>query len=114
MKGLVWGEVGVGSLETTKPKLVMAGIQQRGQWDVIRFGRDEWEFEIQVIKDSMVDGCEPVKLELCSLSLEPFEQDDLVVVEIGSLEDIEVPLSLLCVSWQVIDVAGNGGLSQGM
>ena len=41
MKGLVWGGAGVGLLETTKPKLVMVGIRQRGQWDIIRLGRDK-------------------------------------------------------------------------
>ena len=46
MKGLVRGGVGMGSLEMTKPKSVLAGIRQRGQWDVIGFGRDEWELEV--------------------------------------------------------------------
>ena len=41
MKGLVWGGAGVGSLEMTKPKSVTAGIWWRGQWDVVRFGRDK-------------------------------------------------------------------------
>ena len=30
----------------TTPKSVMAGIQQRGWWDVIGFGRDEGELEV--------------------------------------------------------------------
>ena len=46
MKGLVRGGVGAGSLETTKLKSVMAGIRQRGRWDVIGFSRDKWEFEV--------------------------------------------------------------------
>ena len=46
MKGLVWGGVGAGPLETTKLKSVMAGIWQREQWDVLRFGWDNREFEI--------------------------------------------------------------------
>ena len=49
---------GAGSLETTKPKSVTAGVQRRGRWDVIGFGGDEGKLEIQVKKDAMVDGCE--------------------------------------------------------
>ena len=46
MKGLVWGRAGVGSLETTKLKLVMAGIQWRGWWNIIRFRWDERGLEV--------------------------------------------------------------------
>ena len=67
MKGLVHGRVGAGSLETTEPKLVTAGIQERGRWDVVRFSRDKGELEIQVIKDAMVDGGEVLELELGGL-----------------------------------------------
>ena len=110
MKGLVWGGVGAGLLETTKPKSVMAGIWWRGWWDVIGFGRDEGKLEIQVEKDTMVDGCEVLKLELGGLCSECLEKCDLIVVEIGALEDIKVPLTLLFVSRRVVDMAGNGRL----
>ena len=95
----------------TKPKLVTVGIRWRGQWDVIRFSRDEGKLEIQVEKDAMVDGGEVLEFELGSLCSEPVEECNLVVVEVGALEDVKVPLMLLCVSRRVIDVAGNGGLS---
>ena len=95
----------------TKPKLVTVGIWRRGQWDVIRFSRDEGKLEIQVEKDAMVDGGEVLEFELGSLCSEPVEECNLVVVEVGALEDVKVPLMLLCVSRRVIDVAGNGGLS---
>ena len=95
----------------TKPKLVMAGIWQRGRQDVIRFGRDKGKLEIQVEKDTMVDGGEVLELELGGLCSEPLEKCNLVVMEIGALKDVKVPLTLLFVSWQVIDVAGNGGLA---
>ena len=85
MKGLIGGGTGVGSLEMTKPKPVMAGVRQRGQWDIVRFEGNKQEFEIQVIKDSMVDGHEPVKLELRSLGSEPFDKSDFVIMEIGLL-----------------------------
>ena len=75
----------MGSLEMTKPKPVMAGVWQRGQWDIVRFEGNKQEFEIQVIKDSMVDGHEPVKLELRSLGSEPFDKSDFVIMEIGLL-----------------------------
>ena len=85
MKGLVGGGTGAGSLEMTKPKPVMAGVRQRGQWDIVRFRGNKQEFEIQVVKDSMVDGCELVKLKLHSLGSEPFDKSDFVIMEIGSL-----------------------------
>ena len=110
MKGLVRGEVGAGSLEMTKPKSVMVGIQWRGWWYIIWFSRDEGKLEIQVEKDAMVDGGEVFELELGGLCSEPLKKCDLIVVEVGALEDIKVPLMLLCVSWRVVDVAGNGGL----
>ena len=95
----------------TKLKLVTVGIWWRGQWDVIRFGRDEEKLEIQVKKDAMVDGGEVLKFELGSLRSEPLEECNLVIVEIGVLEDVEVPLTLLCVSQRVVDMAGNGRLA---
>ena len=110
MKGLVWGGAGAGSLETTKLKLVMAGIWWRGQWDVIRFGGDKWELEVQVIKDAMVDCSEVLEFKLGVLGMEPFKECDFVVVGERSLEDISDPLTLLCVRWWVVDVTRNGGL----
>ena len=111
MKGLVQGRVGAGSLETTEPKLVTAGIRRRGRWDIVGFSGDKGELEIQVVKDTMVDGGEVLKFELGGLCSEPLEECDLVVMEIGALEDVKVPLMLLCMSRQVVDVAGNGGLT---
>ena len=59
----------------------------------------------------MVDGGEVLELKLGGLCSEPLKKCDLVIVEIGALEDIEDPLMLLCMSRQVIDVASNGGLT---
>ena len=111
MKGLVWGRAGAGSLEVTKPKSVTAGIQQRGRWDIVRFGGDKWELEIQVIKDARVDCGEVLEFELGVPGTEPFKERNFVVGEERSLKDICNPLTLLCVRWQVIDVTGNGGLT---
>ena len=111
MKGLVRGRARAGSLETTEAKSVTAGIRRRGQWDVVGFSGDKGKLEIQVIKDVMVDGGEVLEFELGGLCSEPLEECDLVVVEIGALEDVKVPLMLLCVSWRVVDVASNGGLT---
>ena len=97
----------------TKPKLVTAGIQQRGWWDVIGFGRDEWEPEVQVVKDSVMDGSEVLKFELDVPGVEPFKECNFVVVEERLLEDISDPLMLLCMCWWVVDMTGNGGLSIG-
>ena len=111
MKGLVWGRVGVGSLETTKPKSVMAGIWQRGQWDIIRFSRDEWGLEVQVIEDAVMYGSEVLEFELVISCMEPLEESNLVVMEEGSLEDISNPLALLCMPRRVVDMTRNGGLN---
>ena len=98
-------------METRELKSVTAGIRRRGRWDVVRFGRDKGELEIQVVKDTMVDGGEVLELKLGGLCSEPLEECNLVVVEIGALEDVKVPLMLLCMSQRVVDVAGNGGLT---
>ena len=111
MKGLVWGGVGAGSLETTELKLVTAGIWRRGWWDVVRFGGDKGKLEIQVVKDAMVDCGEVLEFELGVPGTEPFEERNFVVGKERSLEDVCNPLTLLCVHRQVIDVTGNGGLT---
>ena len=95
----------------TKPKLVTAGIQWRGQWDVVRFGGDKWELEIHVVKDAMVDCGEVLEFELGVPGMEPFKECNFVVGEERSLKDICDPLTLLCVRWQVVDVTRNGGLT---
>ena len=58
----------------------------------------------------MVDGGEVLELELGGLCSEPLEECNLIVMEIGALKDVKVPLTLLCMSRRVVDVAGNGGL----
>ena len=67
--------------------------------------------EVQVKKDSMVDCGEMLEFELGGLSTEPFKKGNLIVMEVRLLEDVKVPLSLLFVSQQVVDVASNGGLT---
>ena len=94
----------------TKLKLVTAGIQWRGQWDIIGFGRDEGKLEIQVEKDTMVDCGEVLEFKLGGLRSEPFKEGDLVIVKVRLLKDVNVPLTLLCMGWRVVDMAGNGGL----
>ena len=88
----------------------MAGIWRRGQWDVVGFGGDTGELEIQVIKDAMVDCGEMLKFKLGVPGVEPFEERNFVVGEERSLKDVCDPLTLLCVCRRVIDVTGNGGL----
>ena len=97
-------------MEMREPKSVMAGIRRRGRWDVIGDRRDERELEVQVKKDAVVDSGEAVKLELGDLGLEPLGKGDFVVVEVRPLEDIKVPLVLLCMRRWVVNVASNGGL----
>ena len=95
----------------TKPKSVMAGIRRRGQWDVVRFGGDKGELEIQVVKDAMVDCCEVLEFELGVPGTEPSEERNFVVGEERSLKDVCDPLTLLCMRWRVVNVTGNGGLT---
>ena len=97
-------------LEMTKLKSVMAGIWWRRQWDIIRDRRDEWELEIEVIKDAIVDGGKVLEFELGSCSMEPLETGSFVSPRIGVLADLKVSLVLLSMSRQVIDVTGNDGL----
>ena len=103
--------MGAGSLETTKPKSVTAGIWWRGRWDVVGFGGDKGKLEIQVVKDVMVDCGEVLKFELGVPGTEPFKECNFVVGEERSLKDICDPLMLLCVCQQVVDVTRNGGLT---
>ena len=110
MKGLVWGRAGAGFLEMTKLKSVMVGIWRRGWWDVIGFGGDKWELEVQVVKDAMVDCSEVLEFELGVPGTEPFKERNFVVGEERSLKDIHDPLTLLCMRWWVVDMTGNGGL----
>ena len=95
----------------TKLKSVTAGIWQRGRWDVVRFGGDKGELEIQVVKDAMVDCGEVLKFELGVPGMEPFKERNFVVREERSLKNVCDPLTLLFVCRWVIDVTRNGGLS---
>ena len=111
MKGLVWGGAGAGLLETTKPKSVTAGIRRRGRRDVIGFGRDEGELEVEIVEDAVVYASESLEFELEVSRSEPFKESDFVIVQEWPLEDVGDPSTLLCVRRWVIDVAGNGGLN---
>ena len=103
--------MGAGLLETREPKSITVGIRQRGRWDVIGFGGDKGELEIQVVKDAMVDCCEVLEFELGVLGTEPFEERNFVVGEERTLKDVCDPLALLCVRRRVVNVTGNGGLT---
>ena len=94
-----------------EPKSVMVGIQWSGRWDIIGLRWDEWELKVEIEEDTVVYCCKVLEFELGGLCSEPLEECDLVVVEIGVLEDVKVPLTLLCVSWRVVNVASNGGLT---
>ena len=88
-----------------------AGIRWRGWWDVIGFGGDKWELEIQVVKDAMVDCSEVLKFELGVPGMEPFKEHDFIVMEERLLKNVSDPLTLLCVCRRVVDVTGNDGLT---
>ena len=111
MKGLVWGGTGAGSLEMTKLKSVMAGIWRRGRWDVIGDRRDEGALEVEVVEDAVMYGSEVLEFELGVPYSEPLKESDFIIREERSLEDVSNSLTLLCMCWWVVDVAGNGGLT---
>ena len=73
-------------------KLVMAGIQRRGWWDVIWDRSDEGELEVEVIEDSVVDSSEVLKFELGVPGMEPFKKRNFVVVEERPFKNIGDPL----------------------
>ena len=103
--------MGAGVLEVREPKSVMVGIWRRGQWDVIGNRGNKGALEIEVIEDPVMYGCEPLEFELDVLCTEPLKENDFVVMQERSLEDVSNSLVLLCVCRQVVDVAGNGGLN---
>ena len=59
----------------------------------------------------MVYCCKVLELKLGGQCSEPLEKGDLIIVEVGVLEDVKVPLMLLCVSRWVVDMVGNGRLT---
>ena len=87
------------------------GIWRRGRWDIIRDRSDKGKLEVEVVEDLVVDSSELLEFKLEVSCTEPLKESDFIVVQERPLEDIGDPLMLLCVHWQVIDVAGNGGLS---
>ena len=100
----------MGLLETREPKSVTVGIRQRGRWDVIWDRGDERELEVEVVEDLVVDGSKVLEFELGVPGTEPFKECDFIVMEERPLKNVGNPLTLLCVRWRVVDVAGNGGL----
>ncbi|KIM51936.1 hypothetical protein SCLCIDRAFT_33033 [Scleroderma citrinum Foug A] len=85
----------------------MAGIRQRGWWDVIWDRGDERKLEVEVVEDPVVDGSKVLEFELGVPSMEPFKERDFIVVEERPFKNVGNPLMLLCVRWRVVDVAGN-------
>ena len=93
-----------------EPKSVMAGIWRRGQWDVVGDRRDKGALEVEIVEDTVVYASESLGFELDVSCTEPFEESDFIVVQEGPLKDVGDPLVLLCMRWQVVNVAGNGRL----
>ena len=89
----------------------MAGIQQRGRWDVIRDRSDKRELEIEVVEDLVVNSSELLKFKLEVLCMEPLKEGNFIVMQESPLKNVGDPLALLCVHWQVVNVTGNGGLT---
>ena len=98
-------------MKTRELKSVTVGIRRRGRWDVVEDRGNKGALEVEIIEDAVVDASESLEFKLEVLCTEPLKESDFVVVQEGSLKDVSDPLTLLCVCRQVIDVAGNGGLS---
>ena len=101
----------MGVAETRELKSVTAGIQRRGQWDVVGDRRDKGALEVETVEDTVVYASELLEFELDVSCSEPLEESDFVIREERSLKDICDPLTLLCMRRQVVDVAGNDGLT---
>ena len=86
------------------------GIQQRGQWDIIRNRGNKRALEIEVIEDAVMYGSELLEFELDVSCTEPLEESDFVVVQERLLEDVSNSLMLLRMCRQVVNMSGNGGL----
>ena len=56
-------------------------------------------------------GSEPLEFELDVSCMEPLKESDFVVVQERLLKDVSDSLMLLCMRWQVVDVARNGRLN---
>ena len=97
-------------MEMREPKSVTVGIRQRGRWDVIWDRGDERELEVEVVEDLVVDGSKVLEFELGVPGTEPFKERNFIAMEERPLKNVSDPLTLLCMRWQVVDVAGNGGL----
>ena len=52
-----------------------------------------------------------LEFKLGGLCMKPLKDGSFIAPRVWMLKDLEVPLMLLCMSQQVIDVAGNGGLA---
>ena len=89
----------------------MAGIRQRGRWDVVSDRGNKGALEVEIVEDAVVYASESLKFELEVSCTKPLEESNFVIVQERSLKDISDPLTLLCMRRRVIDVAGNGGLS---
>ena len=98
-------------MKTREPKSVMAGIRRRGWWGIVRDRGNKGALEVEIVEDVVMYASESLEFELEVPCSEPFEESNFVVGEERSLKDVSNPLTLLCVRWWVIDVAGNGGLS---
>ena len=98
-------------MKTREPKSVTAGIRRRGRWDVVRDRGDKGALEVEIVEDAVVYANESLKFELEVSCMEPLKESDFVVVQERPLKDVGDPLTLLCMRWRLIDVAGNGGLS---
>ena len=103
--------MGVGVLEMRELKSVMVGIWWRGQWDIIGDQGNKGALEIEVIEDTVMYGSESLEFKLDVSCMEPLKESNLIVVQEGLLKDVSNSLTLLCMCWQVVDMAGDGGLS---
>ena len=103
--------MGAGVAKTREPESVMAGIQQRGRWDIVGDRGNKGALEVEIVEDAVMYASELLEFELEVLCSEPFEESDFIVREERSLKDVGDPLMLLCVRRRVVDVARNDGLT---
>ena len=95
----------MGVAKTREPKSVTAGIQRREWQEVVRDRGNKRALEVEIVEDVVVYASELLEFKLDVLCMEPFEKSDFVIVQERLLKDVSDSLMLLCVHWQVVDVA---------
>ena len=79
-------------MKTREPKSVTAGIQRRGQWDVIRDKGNKGALEVEIVEDTVVYASESLEFKLEVPCMEPFKESDFLKATRGRWRSFDAPL----------------------